>query len=212
MCISHPLDARVAALRAAVGCGWTYRRDAAWASFHFVGRSLMSINAENFCSSFEIRFHAHLWGFFPEKVRFVPVVPIRKIGVGTGFSRIYQAFLVNVPFVPIIFNLRVREKNIGRCFYIRIYIKLVKNRNNWNKWVKPQVNRQKSCSNSKNGVGTGFSESRKTAGKQGKVLFQLFWNKLEQNWNRPRNPWRTSSSPADFSGGASELFWIDFCP
>lgn len=26
MCISHPLDARVAALRAAVGCGWTYRR------------------------------------------------------------------------------------------------------------------------------------------------------------------------------------------
>lgn len=31
MCISHPLDARVAALRAAVGCGRTYRRDAAWA-------------------------------------------------------------------------------------------------------------------------------------------------------------------------------------
>ena len=31
MCISHPLDARVAALRAAVGCGWTYRRGAAWA-------------------------------------------------------------------------------------------------------------------------------------------------------------------------------------
>lgn len=31
MCISHPLDARAAALRAAVGCGWTYRRDAAWA-------------------------------------------------------------------------------------------------------------------------------------------------------------------------------------
>lgn len=29
--ISHPLDARVAALRAAVGCGWTYRRGAAWA-------------------------------------------------------------------------------------------------------------------------------------------------------------------------------------
>ena len=26
MRISHPLDARVAALRAAVGCGWTYRR------------------------------------------------------------------------------------------------------------------------------------------------------------------------------------------
>ena len=25
------LNARVAALRAAVGCGWTYRRDAAWA-------------------------------------------------------------------------------------------------------------------------------------------------------------------------------------
>ena len=31
MCISHTLDARVAALRAAVGCGWTYRRGAAWA-------------------------------------------------------------------------------------------------------------------------------------------------------------------------------------
>ena len=31
MCISRSLDARVAALRAAVGCGWTYRRDAAWA-------------------------------------------------------------------------------------------------------------------------------------------------------------------------------------
>ena len=31
MRISHSLDARVAALRAAVGCGWTYRRDAAWA-------------------------------------------------------------------------------------------------------------------------------------------------------------------------------------
>ena len=31
MCISHPLDARVAALRAAVGCGWMYRRNAAWA-------------------------------------------------------------------------------------------------------------------------------------------------------------------------------------
>lgn len=31
MCISRPLDARVAALRAAVGCGRTYRRDAAWA-------------------------------------------------------------------------------------------------------------------------------------------------------------------------------------
>ena len=29
--ISHPLDARVAALRAAVGCGRTYRRGAAWA-------------------------------------------------------------------------------------------------------------------------------------------------------------------------------------
>ena len=43
-----------------VGCGWTYRRGAAWASFHFAGRSLMSINAENFCSSFEIRFNAHL--------------------------------------------------------------------------------------------------------------------------------------------------------
>ena len=39
----------------------------------------------------------------------------------------------------------------------------------------------------------------KTAGKHGKILFQLFWNKLEQNWNRPRNPWRTSSSPADAS-------------
>ena len=31
MCISRSLDARVAALRAAVGCGWTYRRGAAWA-------------------------------------------------------------------------------------------------------------------------------------------------------------------------------------
>ena len=31
MCISRPLDARVAALWAAVGCGWTYRRGAAWA-------------------------------------------------------------------------------------------------------------------------------------------------------------------------------------
>lgn len=55
-------------------------------------------------------------------MRFVPVVPIRKIGVGTGFSRIYQAFLVNVPFVPIIFNLRVREKNIGRGLYMYVYI------------------------------------------------------------------------------------------
>ena len=31
MCISRSLDARAAALRAAVGCGWTYRRGAAWA-------------------------------------------------------------------------------------------------------------------------------------------------------------------------------------
>ena len=31
MRISQALDARVAALRAAVGCGRTYRRDAAWA-------------------------------------------------------------------------------------------------------------------------------------------------------------------------------------
>ena len=31
MRISRSLDARVAALRAAVGCGRTYRRDAAWA-------------------------------------------------------------------------------------------------------------------------------------------------------------------------------------
>ena len=31
MCISRSLDARVAALRAAVGCGRTYRRGAAWA-------------------------------------------------------------------------------------------------------------------------------------------------------------------------------------
>lgn len=31
MCISHSLDARVAALRAAVGCGRMYRRNAAWA-------------------------------------------------------------------------------------------------------------------------------------------------------------------------------------
>ena len=139
--ISHPLDARVAALRAAAGCGWTYRRGAAWALFHFAGRSLMSINAENFCSSFEIRFNAHLWGFFPEKVRFVPVVPIRKIGVGTRFS-----------------------------------------------------------------------ESRKTAGKHGKILFQLFWNKLEQNWNRPRNPWRTSSSPADAFGARAEDYLSIFLP
>ena len=56
-------------------------------------------------------------------MRFVPVVPIRKIGVGTGFSHIYQAFLVNVPFVPIIFNLRVRERNIGRSLYMYLYIK-----------------------------------------------------------------------------------------
>ena len=72
---------------------------------------------------------------------FVPVVPIRKIGVGTGFSRIYQAFLVNVPFVPIIFNLRVRERNMGRGLYMYVYIRLVENRNNWNKREKPQVNR-----------------------------------------------------------------------
>lgn len=31
MRISRSLDARAAALRAAVGCGWTYRRGAAWA-------------------------------------------------------------------------------------------------------------------------------------------------------------------------------------
>ena len=121
MRISRSLDARVAALRAAVGCGWTYRRGAAWASFHFAGRSLMSINAENFCSSFEIRFHAHLRGFFPEKVRFVPVVPIRKIGVGTSFTPVYQAFLVNVPFVPIIFNLK-RARKEYRKGSIYVYI------------------------------------------------------------------------------------------
>ena len=66
-------------------------------------------------------------------MRFVPVVPIRKIGVGTSFTPVYQAFLVNVPFVPIIFNLRVRERNIGRGLYMYVYIKLVRNRNNWNK-------------------------------------------------------------------------------
>ena len=47
-------------------------------------------------------------------MRFVPVVPIRKIGVGTSFSRIYQAFLVNVPFVPIIFNLKRERKEYGK--------------------------------------------------------------------------------------------------
>ena len=61
-----------------------------------------------------------------------------------------------------------------------VYIRLVENWNNWNKRAKPQVNTEKSCSNSKNGVGTRFSESRKDAGKHGKILFQLFWNKLEQ--------------------------------
>lgn len=35
------------------------------------------------------------------------------------------------------------------------------------------------------GVGTRFSESRKDAGKHGKVLFQLFWNKLEQTGTGP---------------------------
>ena len=55
-------------------------------------------------------------------MRFVPVVPIRKIGVGTSFTPVYQAFLVNVPFVPINFNLRVREKNIGRGQYMYVYI------------------------------------------------------------------------------------------
>ena len=55
-------------------------------------------------------------------MRFVPIVPIRKIGVGTSFTRIYQAFLVNVPFVPIIFNLKRARKNIGRGLYMYSYI------------------------------------------------------------------------------------------
>ena len=93
-----------------------------------------------------------------------------------------------------------------------LYIRLVENWNNWNKRAKPQVNTEKSCSNSKNGVGTRFSESRKTAGKHGKILFQLFWNKLEQNWNRPRNPWRTSSSPADAFGARADDYLNRFLP
>ena len=67
-------------------------------------------------------------------MRFVPVVPIRKIGVGTSFSRIYQAFLVNVPFVPIIFNLKRERKEYRKgSIYMYVYIRLVENRNNWNK-------------------------------------------------------------------------------
>ena len=67
-------------------------------------------------------------------MRFVPVVPIRKIGVGTSFSPVYQAFLVNVPFVPIIFNLLHERKEYREgSIYVFIYIKLVKNWNNWNK-------------------------------------------------------------------------------
>ena len=67
-------------------------------------------------------------------MRFVPIVPIRKIGVGTSFTRIYQAFLVNVPFVPIIFNLkRARKKYRKGSIYVFIYIRLAENWNNWNK-------------------------------------------------------------------------------
>lgn len=54
-------------------------------------------------------------------MRFVPVVPIRKIGVGTSFTRIYQAFLVNVPFVPIIFNL-LHERKEYRKGSLYVYI------------------------------------------------------------------------------------------
>lgn len=43
-------------------------------------------------------------------------------------------------------------------------------------------------------------------------MFQLFWNKLEQNWNRPRNPWRTSSSPADAFGARAEDYLSLFLP
>ena len=67
-------------------------------------------------------------------MRFVPIVPIRKIGVGTSFTRIYQAFLVNVPFVPIIFNLkRARKEYRKGSIYVCIYIRLAENWNNWNK-------------------------------------------------------------------------------
>lgn len=90
---------------------------------------------------------------------------------------------MNVPFVPIIFKPKAREKEYRKgSIYVFTYIRLVENWNNWNKRAKPQVNAEKSCSNSKNGVGTGFSESRKDAGKHGKVLFQLF---LEQTGTDP---------------------------
>lgn len=60
-------------------------------------------------------------------MRFVPIVPIRKIGVGTSFTRIYQAFLVNVPFVPIIFNLSHERKKYRKgSIYVFIYINLLK--------------------------------------------------------------------------------------
>ena len=56
-------------------------------------------------------------------MRFVPVVPIRKIGVGTSFTPVYQAFLVNVPFVPIIFNpKRERKEYRKESLYMYVYI------------------------------------------------------------------------------------------
>ena len=67
-------------------------------------------------------------------MRFVPVVPIHKIGVGTSFTPVYQAFLVNVPFVPIIFNLKRERKEYRKgSIYVCIYIRLAENWNNWNK-------------------------------------------------------------------------------
>ena len=115
-------------------------------------------------------------------MRFVPVVPIRKIGVGTSFSRIYQAFLVNVPFVPIIFNLKRERKEYRKgSTYVCIYIRLVKNWNNWNKRAKPQVNTEKSCSN----------------------FFGANWNKTGTD---PAILGVRLLPPPTFSGGASELF------
>lgn len=55
--ISHPLDARVAALRAAVGCGWTYRRDAAWA-WHVIRPPLSSRQLRRFAPPLPSRRYA----------------------------------------------------------------------------------------------------------------------------------------------------------
>ena len=46
-------------------------------------------------------------------------------------------------------------------------------------------------------------------------LFQFAKSELEQtgtNWNRPRNPWRTSSSPADAFGVRAEEYLNRFLP